>query len=102
MARYDVVLQDRVGSQRNCRLHIEAGSPGEALVRARGSMPAPGPDDEVYAVYRHHRGRGRKLVGYFGGPGGDDGTAGVREPRRPLPNPPSLRAQAEPPAYPVR
>ena len=55
---------------------------------------------ELYAVYRHRRVRGRRLVGAFAPDGPDDGLAGVREPRRPLPTPPSLRAEAELPAYP--
>jgi hypothetical protein len=99
MARFDVVLEDGSGAQRNCRLHIEALSPAEALLRARGAMPPLG-GDHVYAVYRHRRARRRTLVGYYAGPGGEDGSAGVREPRRPLPSPPSLSAAAEIPAYP--
>jgi hypothetical protein len=43
--------------------------------------------------------RGRRLVAVFMGPGDDDGTAGVREPRRPRPTLPSLRAEADLPAY---
>ena len=43
----------------------------------------------------------RRLVGAFlPEGGGGEGLAGVREPRRPLPTPPSLRAEAELPAYP--
>jgi hypothetical protein len=46
-----------------------------------------------YAVFKHRRGRSRALVGYFLAPGdGDDGSAGVREPRRPPPAPPGLTA----------
>lgn len=63
-------------------------------MRARRSMTGSAAPDHVYAVYRRRRVRGRKLVGYFaGGTGGDDdGSAGVREPRRPLPGPSSLSA----------
>jgi hypothetical protein len=59
----------------------------------------------VYAVYRHRRLRPRTFVGLFAGPGGmgpDDGAAGVREPRRPLPTPSGLRAHAAEPAPPTR
>lgn len=98
MASYDVVLQDRAGGQRNCRLQVHAASPSEAVMWARASMPLS-TEDHLYAVYRHRRARGRKLVGLFAGVGGDDGTAGVREPRRPLPAPPSLRAEADLPTY---
>lgn len=105
MARFDVVLQDARGSRRNCRLHLEAPSASEALVRARAAMGAAGGPFEPgfrYAVFRHRRGRRRALVGYFLPPSdGDDGSAGVREPRRPLPAPPSLRAEVPVPAYPV-
>jgi hypothetical protein len=100
MATYDVVVQDRGGRQCNYRLHVQAASTSEAVMWARFSMP-PQADDHLYAVYRHRRARRRKLVGYFAGPGGDDGSAGVREPRRPAPAPPSLRAEADPPAYPA-
>ena len=102
MARFDVVQRDRFG--RDCDImQLEAGGPAEALLMAReamahGSHPVRD-DDHAYAVYRHRRGRARRLVTVFMGPGDDDGTAGVREPRRPLPNPPSLHAEAELPAY---
>lgn len=91
MATYDVVLQD--GTGRCSWPGIRASGPSEALIRARGL--SAGSRDHVYAVYRRRRGRGRQLMGYFaGGAPGDDGTAGVREPRRPLPSPPSLHAEA--------
>lgn len=102
MARFDVVLEDGSGRQRNCRLHLDAPSAGEALIRARvamGSAVDPFEPGLRYAVFKHRRGRRRALVGYFLPPaGGDDGTAGVREPRRPRPAPPSLRAEALIPA----
>lgn len=104
MASYDVLVQDQAGRLRDCCLRIQAASPSEAVICARASLP-PGADGHVYAVYRHRRARHRRarhrrLVGVFAGLGpGDDGSAGVREPRRPLPAPPSLRAEASPPAY---
>jgi hypothetical protein len=36
MAGHDVV-QDRIGTQRTCRLHVQAASPGEAV------LPLPTP-----------------------------------------------------------
>ena len=65
-------------------------------MRARRAFELTGPpgrDDRehLYAVYRYRRVRGRRLVGVFGDPGWG-GDARVREPRRPLPDPPSLRA----------
>jgi hypothetical protein len=103
MARFDVVQRDEFGRACDIRPALEAGGPAEALLLARQAM-AHGPhpvrdEDHTYAVYRRRRGRGRRLVAVFMGPGDDDGSAGVREPRRPLPNPPSLRAEAELPAY---
>ena len=102
MASYDVHVQDSRGVRRNFRAHIEAASPSEAVALARRCLPElPDPADHpVYAVYRRRRLRGRRLVGLFPGGGGDDGLAGVREPRRPLPTPPSLHASADLPAYP--
>lgn len=85
---------------RDFRSQISAVSPSEAVQAARRAMPAPVWHGWV-TVYRHRRLRGRTLVGTYaaGGPG-DDGWAGVREPRRPLPDPPVLSRAAERPAYP--
>jgi hypothetical protein len=96
MAIYDVVQHGRGTGQRGPSFEISAASPGEAVMRARRAFELtspPGRDDSdrLYAVYRHRRVRGRRLVGVFG-EGGQGGTAGVREPRRPLTDPPSLRA----------
>lgn len=96
MAIYDVVEHGRGPDQRGRALEVSAASPGEAVMRARRAFELTGPpgrDDRehLYAVYRYRRVRGRRLVGVFGEPGWG-GDAGVREPRRPLPDPPSLRA----------
>jgi hypothetical protein len=100
MATYDVQVHDRRGAMRHVLAHVDAGSPSEAILLARRTLPVS-PGLELYAVYRHRRLRRRQLVGTFpAGGGGDDGLAGVREPRRPHPNPPSLRAEADLPAYP--
>ena len=99
MTHYDVQVHDRRGAMRHVLAHVEADSPSEAILLARRSLPVPA-GVELYAVYRHRRLRGRQLVGtYPAGGGGDDGLAGVREPRRPRPSPPSLRAEADIPAY---
>ncbi|GAB3441508.1 hypothetical protein GCM10027517_17670 [Phycicoccus ginsengisoli] len=97
MATYDVHVGDgRV--VRDFRAQISAASPSEAVLAARRAMPAPAWHG-VVTVYRHRRLRGRALVGTYaaGGPG-DDGTAGVREPRRPLPGPPGIAHAADLPA----
>ena len=107
MARYELIAHDRAGQPHGRPVFVTAASPGEAVMLGAPSLRRVTARDhthaELYAVYRHRRVRGRRLVGAFlpdgpGGPGG--GMAGVREPRRPLPTPPSLRAEAERPAYP--
>jgi hypothetical protein len=99
MAIYDVVEHGRGPQQASRVLEISAASPGEAVMRARRAFTLTGPPvrgdrEHLYAVYRHRRVRGRRLVGVFGeaDPGG---SAGVREPRRPLPDLPSLRASRD-------
>lgn len=98
MARFEVRLRDHRGDRRHGAAVVSAASPAEALALARASMTAPS-GAHLYAVYRQRRLRRRKLVGTFPAGGGDDGLAGVREPRRPLPTPPSLRAEVDSPAY---
>ena len=108
MARYELIPHDGAGQPCGRPVFVTAASPGEAVAIGAGTLRRVTARDrthaELYAVYRHRRVRGRRLVGAFlpdgpgDGPGG--GLAGVREPRRPLPAPPSLRAEAELPAYP--
>ncbi|TQJ48899.1 hypothetical protein FBY26_0565 [Phycicoccus sp. SLBN-51] len=102
MAIYDVVQHGQWPGPRGRALEISAASPGEAVMRARRAfdltrLSERDTPDQLYAVYRHRRVRGRRLVGVFGdaGPGG---LAGVREPRRPLPDPPSLRTRRDLPS----
>ena len=76
---------------------VPADNAGEAVALVRALGPSDDTDVTAYAVYRHRRVRGRRLVGLFAGPGADGGPAGVREPRRPLPAPPSLDVHAIPP-----
>ena len=99
MARFEVRLRDHRGDRRHGAAVVSAASPAEALALARASMTAPPSGAHLYAVYRQRRLRRRKLVGTFPAGGGDDGLAGVREPRRPLPTPPSLRAEVDSPAH---
>ncbi|HEY7718464.1 MAG TPA: hypothetical protein VH915_06870 [Pedococcus sp.] len=88
MRSYDVVMRSADGEPVDCRLQVPAHSPGEAVCRASGQMRSPSTSPlTVYAVYRHRRVRGRRFVGLFAG--GGDGSAGVREPRRPRPDLPS-------------
>ena len=103
MARYKVLLQ----------AHPTACTPLNArdAVEAHGLVSAPCARDaarEVAAPYvglgltvdwqvrRAGIGRaGRRWRGQFAPDGGDDGKAGVREPRRPRPSPGSASAVAE-------
>ncbi len=95
MRTFDVTARDRGGRLSSCTLL--ADNAGEAVARVRSIARADGTEVVAYAVYRHRRVRGRRLVGLFAGPGADGGPAGVREPRRPRPTPPGLRAHAIPP-----
>lgn len=92
---FDVTTRSRRGGLSSCT--VPADNAGEAVALVRSLAPGDGSDVTAYAVYRHRRLRGRRLVGLFAGPGADGGPAGVREPRRPLRTPPSLRAHAIPP-----
>lgn len=99
MERFDVEFRDRHGICRRS-LQVIAGSAGEAVMHARTRVPSQ--QAMTYAVYRHRRIRGRRLVGYYAG--GDDeggGLAGVREPRRPAPDPGHLSAERDEPADPA-
>ena len=97
MRTFDVTARDRSGHLSSCTL--SADNAGEAVARVRWTARADGTEVVAYAVYRHRRVRGRRLVGLFAGPGADGGPAGVREPRRPRPAPPSLSAHAIPPTH---
>jgi hypothetical protein len=95
MRTFEVTQRDSRGRGRDtCR--VAAGTASEAVARVRAMAPGHA-DTAVYAVYRHRRLRGRRFVGLWSGsgPGSDGGQAGVREPRRPLPSPPSLSVALE-------
>ena len=104
MARYELIAHNRAGQPHGRPVFVTADSPGEAVMLGGPTLRRVVERDQthadLYAVYRHRRVRGRRLVGAFSPGGPDTGTAGVREPRRPLPIPPSLRAEADLPAYP--
>jgi hypothetical protein len=103
MARYELIAHNRAGQPHGRPVFVTADSPGEAVMIGAPTLRRVIERDhthaDLYAVYRHRRVRGRRLVGAFSPDGPEPGTAGVREPRRPLPSPPSLRAEAELPAY---
>ena len=103
MTRYELIAHDRAGQPHGRPVFVTAHSPGEAVMLGSPTIRRVTERDrthaDLYAVYRHSRLRGRRLVGAFFADGPGDGLAGVREPRRPLPTPPSLRAEADLPAY---
>lgn len=99
MRSYDVHVGDGVGRARDFRAHIRAASPSEAVMVARRAIPES-QWHGVVQVYRRRRIGGKALVGTYAAGGPDDGLAGVREPRRPLPDPPGVAVEAEPPVDP--
>ena len=105
MTRYELIAHDSAGRPHGRPVFVTAASPGEAVMVGAPALRRVTARDrthaDLYAVYRHRRVRGRRLVGAFlPDGGGGEGLSGVREPRRPLPTPPSLRAEAQLPAYP--
>jgi hypothetical protein len=79
---------------------IRAISHEGAYQIARGEMYLHGVDPSMpYWMTVRRRGLRRTAVAYAGGltPGGPD-SAGVREPRRPAPPPPSLRLERDQPS----
>ena len=99
MARY----QGTVDVERGPRMErtVRARSALAAYQTARSTLIDDGVDPQarcLATVRRRHPLRRSTLVA--GGPwtgGGDDGLAGVREPRRPSPAPPSLSLRRDPP-----
>jgi len=93
MARYEVII-DVAHGPRVAR-KVRAGSPHAAYQSVRSRLIESGvePDARHLSTVRRRRllRRALTLLGSWDLGDGDDGTAGVREPRRPKPNPPSLR-----------
>lgn len=97
MARYLVTA--RVGATPVLRTRVRARSAEGAHQRGRGEMFLNGVDPSLpYLMTVRRRGLRRRALSYAGGfPPGSD-PAGVREPRRPAPRPPSLRHALDDPA----
>jgi hypothetical protein len=98
MARYQVDV--RVGPTPVYRTRLRAASHEGAQQIARSELFLSGVVPAMpYVMTVRRRGLRRRAVTYAGGlpPGGPD-PAGVREPRRPSPPPPSLRAARDEPA----
>ncbi len=98
MATYEIELRDGHGRPLRARFCVAALSAERAVLEARLLMPAP-EDGCLYAAFRRRRGRRSRLELIVGaGPGQRDGLAGVREPRRPLPDPGHLSVALDEPA----
>jgi len=97
MARYQVDV--RVGATPVLKKRVRAASPEGAHQIARGELFVYGVEPSMpYVMTVRRRGLRRRAVTYAGGlpPAGPD-PAGVREPRRPSPPPPSLRRALDEP-----
>lgn len=97
MRSYDVEIRDLDGQVLLARYRLPARDELEAAAEARRHLAGPG-RDVVVSCYRRRRLRGRRLAmtEYVAEEGGDgDGLAGVREPRRPRPDPGQLYAAAD-------
>jgi hypothetical protein len=96
MARYDVDVQIKRGE--HVRRKVRAKSGHAAYERVMRQHIERGGEWGMEIAIVTRKGPRRRQTVLMGGTsdGGDDGgLAGVREPRRPKPNPPSLRAQQE-------
>ena len=96
MARYDVDV--RIQPRQHVRRTVRARSGHAAYERVMREHVESGgtPGMELAIVTRQGlRRRATVLTGNPAGGADDGGLAGVREPRRPKPSPPSLRAERE-------
>ena len=69
MARYELIAHNRAGQPHGRPVFVTADSPGEAVMLGGPTLRRVTERDdthaELYAVYRHRRVRGRRLVGAF-------------------------------------
>jgi len=98
MPRYEVSI-DVAHGPRVVRT-VRAGSPQAAYQSVRSGLIETGvkPDARHLSTVRRRRllpGRSLMLLGAWNLGEGDGGAAGVREPRRPKPNPPSLTIELQ-------
>ena len=96
MARYDVDV--RIQPRLHVRRTVRAKTGHAAYERVmREHVESGGPPGMELAIVTRKglRRRATVLSGNSAGGSDDGGLAGVREPRRPKPSPPSLRAERE-------
>jgi hypothetical protein len=97
MARYDVDVRIKPGQHVRRRVRARSGHAAYERV-AREHVESGGEWSMELAVVTRkglRRRRSTVLTGSARGGGEDGGLAGVREPRRPKPTPPSLRQARE-------
>ena len=95
MARYDVDIRVRPGQHLHRKVRARSGAAAYERVM-REHVESGGAVGMELAVVTRRGLRRRATVLTGAGPrrdGDDGGLAGVREPRRPKPSPPSLRAE---------
>lgn len=101
MARYQVVIAPR--SMPQCAkprtLDISATDPCEAFQLAQLRLAALGDTHDIAWLTVRRRGRRHRVTFPWPADGGrgNGGNAGVREPRRPMPSPPTLRIALDQP-----
>jgi hypothetical protein len=98
MARYDVDVRIKAGQHVRRRVRARSGPAAYERVMREHIEHGGEWSMELAVVTRKgiRRRRSTVLTGAPpGGPGDDGGLAGVREPRRPKPTPPSLRQTRE-------
>jgi hypothetical protein len=96
MARYDVDVRIKPGEHVHRRVRAKSGHAAYERVMREHVEHGGAWSIELAVVTRKGLRRRRSTV--LAGPppdGGDGGLAGVREPRRPKPSPPSLRQARE-------
>lgn len=99
MARYEVTIDVAHGPRVARKVRARCAEAAYQSVRSGLIEAGVEPGERHLSTVRQRRllRRTLQLLGSWGRGDGDDGTAGVREPRRPKPNPPSLRmAMSEP------
>lgn len=99
MARYRVTIDVARGPRFARTVHARCAEAAYQSVRSGLIEAGVAPGAGHVSTVRRRRllRRSLNLLGSWGLGDGDDGSAGVREPRRPLPNPPSLRMALDEP-----
>lgn len=104
MARYQVVVAPRLMPEctKPRTLDVSACDPCEAFQIAQLRLTALGGTHDIAWLTVRRRGRRHRVTFPWpadggGGGGGNGGSAGVREPRRPMPSPPTLRIALDQP-----